>query len=147
MTEREQSEIWETFGLADNLLGSFEHWTVVLRPRQITPGSMVLILNRFATSMADLDPAEGAELGRVCGEIESALTEQLGMEKINYLALMMVDPHLHFHVIPRYSTPVRVGDHDHVDASWPGPPDLGSPLDDRFLLAPLRQLLQFGEQR
>ena len=24
-------------------------------------------------------------------------------QKINYLALMMVDPHVHFHVIPRYS--------------------------------------------
>ena len=147
MTDREQSEIWETFGLAENHLGSFEYWTVVLRPKQITPGSMVLILNRFATSMAELDPAEGAELGSVCAAIESVLTARLGMEKINYLALMMVDPHLHFHVIPRYSAAVTVGDRHHVDASWPGPPDLAAPLDDDSLLPHLRRLLALGDPR
>ena len=30
-------------------------------------------------------------------------------ERINYLMLMMVDPHVHFHVIPRYSGEPRMG--------------------------------------
>ena len=50
-------------------------------------------------------------------------------EKINYLMLMMVDPDVHFHVIPRYA-----GARDHAgasfpDAGWPGPPALGTAVN------------------
>lgn len=135
-------EIWATFGLDENLVGSFTHWTVLLRPKQVTPGSMVLILNRFAPSMAELTADEGRELGAVCAVIESALRERLGMEKINYLALMMVDPHLHFHVIPRYPDAVEVAGNSFADAGWPGPPDLTSSVDHPSLLPTLRDLLQ-----
>ena len=45
-------------------------------------------------------------------------------DKINYLMLMMVDPHVHFHV----STPVTAKnayskDTKFYDYAWPGPPD------------------------
>ena len=33
----------------------------------------------------------------------------------NYLMLMMVDPHVHFHVIPRYAAPQRFEDVDFPD--------------------------------
>jgi len=36
------------------------------------------------------------------GEIESALGSFVQYQKLNYLMLMMVDPQVHFHVIPRY---------------------------------------------
>jgi diadenosine tetraphosphate (Ap4A) HIT family hydrolase len=39
---------------------------------------------------------------------------------------MMVDPNVHFHVIPRYSQPHRWRDLELADAGWPGPPDLKS---------------------
>ena len=45
----------------------------------------------------------------VCRLLESTLRAQLGMDKINYLALMMVDPAVHFHAIPRYASPVAIG--------------------------------------
>lgn len=143
-TPRADSAIWTTFGLDENLLGSFEHWTVLLRPKQVTPGSMVLVLNRFAASMGELRPHEGAELGAVCAEIEGALRARLAMEKVNYLALMMVDPHVHLHVLPRYSAPVIIDGREFADRQWPGPPDLGAAVDDAALLAALRSLLQLG---
>jgi len=37
---------------------------------------------------------------------------------------MMVDPNVHFHVIPRYSEPRVWAGVDFVDAGWPGPPRL-----------------------
>ena len=40
--------------------------------------------------------------------------------------LMMVDPHVHFHVIPRYEGPRTFAGLEFVDAGWPGPPDLKS---------------------
>ena len=43
--------------------------------------------------------------------------------------LMMVDPHVHFHVLPRYAQ-TRVFDGvQFPDTGWPGPPDLKSATD------------------
>ena len=38
--------------------------------------------------------------------------------------LMMVDAHLHFHVIPRYSKAIEFADYVWTDEKWPTPPDL-----------------------
>jgi len=38
--------------------------------------------------------------------------------------LMMVDPHVHFHVLPRYAGARRFEGVDFDDRGWPGPPDL-----------------------
>jgi diadenosine tetraphosphate (Ap4A) HIT family hydrolase len=40
--------------------------------------------------------------------------------------LMMVDPNVHFHVIPRYSTPRTWNGVEFADSGWPGAPQLGS---------------------
>ena len=42
--------------------------------------------------------------------------------------LMMVDPNVHFHVIPRYSEPRSWNGIEFPDAGWPGPPELGSAI-------------------
>jgi len=44
----------------------------------------------------------------------------------------MVDPNVHFHVIPRYDGSRSFAGMDVADAGWPGPPDLKSAaaLDD-----------------
>jgi len=39
---------------------------------------------------------------------------------------MMVDPNVHFHVIPRYGHARQWGGMDFPDAGWPGPPHLGT---------------------
>jgi len=38
----------------------------------------------------------------------------------------MVDPNVHFHVIPRYSELRSLHEVEFPDAGWPGPPDLKS---------------------
>ena len=40
--------------------------------------------------------------------------------------LMMVDPNVHFHVIPRYSEARHWSGIEFPDAGWPGAPQLGS---------------------
>ena len=42
---------------------------------------------------------------------------------------MMVDPQVHFHVIPRYSSARAIGGRSYEDAFWPGPPDVRQPLE------------------
>ena len=46
--------------------------------------------------------------------------------------LMMVDPHVHFHVLPRYDGERRWGDLAIADGGWPKLPDLAAAtaLDD-----------------
>jgi diadenosine tetraphosphate (Ap4A) HIT family hydrolase len=56
--------------------------------------------------------------------LETCLKKAFSCEKINYLMLMMIDPDVHFHVIPRYSGPIVFAEKEFIDAAWPGPPDL-----------------------
>ena len=120
------------FGYPETLIAQFEHWVVLLRPAQPTLGSLILAARSDAIAFGDLPGEAHGELAIVTKAIEAALRQAVGYEKINYLMLMMVDPHVHFHVLPRYD---GARQHEAVqisDAGWPGQPDLGSAvkLDD-----------------
>jgi diadenosine tetraphosphate (Ap4A) HIT family hydrolase len=112
------------FGYPETLIEEFDHWLILLRPAQPTLGSLILAAKSDVTSFADLPDAAFAELAIVSRAIETALAEAVAHEKLNYLMLMMVDPHVHYHVIPRYD---GTRTHDGVsfaDHSWPKLPDL-----------------------
>ena len=114
------------FGWPATLVAEFDHWVVLLRPAQPTLGSLVLAAKSDATAFGDLPGAAHAELKTVTAAIEAALTRAVNYAKINYLMLMMVDPHVHFHVIPRYDGERSAAGLTITDAGWPGQPDLGS---------------------
>jgi diadenosine tetraphosphate (Ap4A) HIT family hydrolase len=57
------------------------------------------------------------------------LKRVVNYQKINYLMLMMVDPDVHFHVLPRYEGVRTHEGVDFADAGWPGPPALGEAVD------------------
>jgi diadenosine tetraphosphate (Ap4A) HIT family hydrolase len=116
----------EKFGYPATLLREFEHWLVLLRPAQVTLGSLVLAAKSDATAYADLPREAFAEQADVVKAVERVLAGFCRYERINYLMLMMVDPNVHFHVIPRYSEPRQWSGMDFPDAGWPGPPQLGS---------------------
>jgi len=86
----------------------------------------VLAAKSDATAFGDLPGDAHAELKAVTAAIEAALTRAVNYAKINYLMLMMVDPHVHFHVIPRYEGERSAAGLTIADAGWPGQPDLGS---------------------
>jgi len=127
-----------TFGYPMSALREYEHWAVLLRPQQVTIGSMVVCTVGRQTRMADMPSAAFAELESVFNGAEGALRGAFGAEKINHLMLMMVDPHVHWHVIPRYSEPRTIGSTTIADEGWPALPALGSgvelPADDRAAL-------------
>ncbi len=115
----------EKFGYPATLIVDHAHWVVLLRPAQPTLGSLVLAAKSDATAFGQLDPAAHAELAVITAAIERALAAAVAYEKINYLMLMLVDPHVHFHVIPRYQGE-RSGEGITVsDAAWGKPPALG----------------------
>ncbi|GAA0861542.1 HIT family protein [Sphingopyxis soli] len=115
----------EKFGFPATLVAEFEHWVVLLRPAQPTLGALVLAAKSDATAFGDLPADAHAELKTVTAAIEAALTQAVGYAKINYLMLMMVDPHVHFHVLPRYDGERSGAGLTVADAGWPGQPDLG----------------------
>jgi diadenosine tetraphosphate (Ap4A) HIT family hydrolase len=116
------------FGYPGTLVREFEHWVVLLRPAQVTLGSLVLAARSDATAFGSLPSGAHAELATVTGEIEATLSAEIGYDKINYLMLMMVDPNVHFHVFPRYEGARSIDRIEIEDRGWPGPPDLTSSL-------------------
>lgn len=116
----------EKFGWPATLITEFTHWVVLLRPARPTLGSLILAAKSDATAFGDLPAEAHAELKTVTATIEAALGKAVDYAKINYLMLMMVDPHVHFHVIPRYEGTRSGGGVSVTDAGWPGQPDLGT---------------------
>ena len=114
------------FGHPATLLRELEHWVILLRPAQVTLGSLVLAAKSDATAYGALCREAYIEQGEAVALIEKALTAFTTYERINYLMLMMVDPNVHFHVLPRYSAPRLWNGIEFPDAGWPGPPQLGS---------------------
>ena len=131
------------FGYPDTLIRELDHWVVLLRPAQVTLGSLVLAARGDATAYSDLPDQAFAEQAAAVRMIEKALASFCSYDRINYLMLMMVDPNVHFHVIPRYSEPRAWNGMAFPDAGWPGPPDLKSAVDlDPSDLASLRDELR-----
>ena len=117
------------FGYPATLIREFDHWAVLLRPAQVTLGSLVLAARAQATAYSELPSEAFAEQASAVRSIETALRRFCDYERLNYLMLMMVDPHVHFHVIPRYSAPRQWHGIDFPDAGWPGPPQLKSAVE------------------
>lgn len=116
----------EKFGFPATLLRELDHWVILLRPAQVTLGSLVLAAKGDATAYGALPREAFAEQADAVTMIERVLAGFVDYERINYLMLMMVDPNVHFHVIPRYSGTREWDGLVYPDGGWPGPPQLGS---------------------
>jgi diadenosine tetraphosphate (Ap4A) HIT family hydrolase len=108
----------------DTRVAQTAFWTVLLRPRQPTLGALVLICRESAQAFAQVSPAAFADLQIVVRTVEAMLKQVVQYERINYLMLMMVDPDVHFHVLPRYSNAREMAGCTFPDTAWPGPPAL-----------------------
>ena len=116
------------FGYPATLIAAYRHWLVLLRPEQPTLGALVVAAIGEEKALADLSPEAFAELRTVVGHVESALRSAVGYSKINYLMLMMVDPHVHWHVLPRYEGERSAAGITIADQGWPKAPQLGGAL-------------------
>lgn len=112
------------FGYPGTLIREYRYWTVLLRPQQVTLGSLVLGAKEEVGAFHQLSAEAFAELRTVIGHIEQVLGDEFDFQKINYLMLMMVDPDVHFHVFPRYKTAASFDQVRFPDHGWPGPPAL-----------------------
>lgn len=131
------------FGAPETLIRDYDHWAVLLRPGQVTLGSLVLICKDPASAFSMITGAAFAELQSVTAHIEGVLGRAFNYDRINYLMLMMVDPDVHFHVIPRYATSRTFSAQLFSDPGWPGPADLATlNATDSVLNHQILQVLQ-----
>lgn len=111
-----------------------ETWVWSLRPHQATIGSGVLSLKRLCTKFSDLTKEEFTDLNNIIKVIERTLEKAFNYDKINYLMLMMVDNHIHFHVIPRYKDKIFFTGVEWIDEGWPKVPVLSGEQTSKELL-------------
>ncbi len=137
------NQTMEKFGYPDTLVQDLNHWSVLLRVQQATLGSLVLVCKQDVEAFSEISREAFAELGVAARQIETSLQAFRPYEKINYLMLMMVDPNVHFHVIPRYSAPQDFAGVEFADPGWPAVPQLSSAVSaDGDLRAKLLAALQ-----
>jgi len=114
----------QKFRIKDLLLIEFNYWILSLRPQQPTLGSLVLSLKRDCGNLGELADEEAKETAAIFRKIESTLKSSFGYDKIIYLALMMIDDHVHYHIIPRYSSTRIFESIEFMDTEWPKPPNV-----------------------
>lgn len=119
----------EKFGYPATLVRDYHHWVLLVRPSQVTAGSLILAAKSDVTAYGDLPTAAFTEQATIVAEVEHMLRQTVNMDKINYLMLMMVDPHVHFHIFPRYRGERSFAGLVFADRGWPGPPDLKSAVE------------------
>jgi diadenosine tetraphosphate (Ap4A) HIT family hydrolase len=112
------------FGDPETRIAQTQSWTVLLRPKQPTLGSLVLVCREPVQAFSALSATAFADLQHVVQGVERMLRQAVDYERINYPMLMMVDPDVHFHVIPRYAGARRFADIEYPDTGWPGAPAL-----------------------
>ncbi|MFN0193233.1 MAG: HIT family protein [Aestuariivirga sp.] len=112
------------FGHPGSLVKELEYWAILLRPAQATLGALVLAAKSDAAQFSALPAEAFAELADATRAVEQGLSRFRPYAKINYLMLMMVDPHVHFHVLPRYAETQNFAGKSFADPGWPSVPEL-----------------------
>lgn len=116
------------FDYPNSLIYEYDYWVVLMRPQQVTVGSLILACKGEYQSLAEIPGNVYSELTTVTSDIEKILSKIFDYDRINYLLLMMRDKYVHFHVIPRYSEAREVDGMRFEDKMWPMPPDITRPL-------------------
>ena len=131
------------FDYPQSLIKSYHHWHLLLRPDQPTLGSMVLVCKENVHQYSGISTEAANEQKNIIADIERVLTHRFDCHKVNYLMLMMVDPAVHFHIIPRYEFPTEFCGKEFIDSQWPKAPSLVDELQlDTILKAELLKTLK-----
>tara|TARA_B100000963_G_scaffold186448_1_gene162084 strand:+ start:9913 stop:10341 length:429 start_codon:yes stop_codon:yes gene_type:complete len=117
------NQILKKFNFKNNVIKIYENWFLLLRPEQVTFGSMVLIEKNFKKKISNLKKDSFSELKEISIDIEKKIKKILKFDKINYLSLMMIDKEVHLHIIPRYKNVTKFDKDIFKDYGWPTLPN------------------------
>lgn len=89
--------------IGGTLLWQDEHHRVVLVEDEDYPGFCRVIWNRHVKEMTDLPDSDRQRLMTTVFTVEAAVRTTMLPDKVNLACLGNLTPHLHWHVIPRYT--------------------------------------------
>lgn len=90
-----------------DVVASTLEWRVVLVDDAHYPGYCRVIWNAHMKEMSDLIVKDRNLLMDIVWQVESAIREVMQPHKINLASLGNVVPHLHWHVIPRFTDDIH----------------------------------------
>jgi diadenosine tetraphosphate (Ap4A) HIT family hydrolase len=111
-----------------DLVGSWEHWHVLVNWSQNYLGKVMLVLRRHTIDVIALTTDEQAELWRLLGQVKLALLGAFHPDHFNYVFLMNQDAHVHLHIVPRYAQPRVFAGMTFTDGRLSEHYDLGSQI-------------------
>lgn len=132
MVNNNLKEMLDKFDAKAYTIKDYEYWMWVLRKDQVTIGSSIIISKQNCYSLSEISSEGFLELKKVILDVEHSIKKTFNYNEINYLTLMMVDPIVHTHVIPRYKDAVEFNNKLYVDEMYPYPPDLNKKLNLLF---------------
>ena len=109
---------------ADLRIVELEHSFVTLNRDQFFPGYTLLFTKQHVTELFHLDREVRTGLMEEVSRVAEALSGVFRADKINYELLGNMVPHIHWHLVPRFSS----------EALWPRP--IWSEAHDELLLSP-----------
>ena len=112
-----------------------DHWTLILNENQATLGRAFFALKRHETDVAALTPDELTSLWTFLRETQAALMALFVPDHFNYMFLMNLTPHAHFHIFPRYAEARAFVGHTWTDGQYGDhyDPHETRPIDDAVL--------------
>lgn len=97
-----------------DLITETDYWFILLAPGQKNLGTCVIALKRLERDLAGLTGDEWQEFGEIVGKLEYALKSAFNVTMFNWGCLMNSsylqdppNPHVHWHLIPRYKEQVE----------------------------------------
>tara|TARA_B110000495_G_C23013929_1_gene600115 strand:+ start:114 stop:983 length:870 start_codon:yes stop_codon:yes gene_type:complete len=112
------------FGYPKTVIKKYFHWVLLLRIEQYTIGSLVLVHKKSKEQFSKVCIEAFNEYHQIIKEVEHHLSNLFDYDKINYMMLMMKDPNIHFHIIPRYKKSKKFMGKNFIDPDWPNMPTL-----------------------
>lgn len=117
----ENNLVWTKFDLKNNLIKEYKYWNLLVRKSHIKLGSCVALLKRDCYPLSEITAEEMAEYAILTKDVELSLKKAFDPHTIHHMALMFVDKHIHFHIIPRYSKVISFAGKDWTDDNIPDP--------------------------
>jgi diadenosine tetraphosphate (Ap4A) HIT family hydrolase len=71
------------------------------------PGFVRVVWNQHVKEMTDLSPADRAAVMNAVWQVEAAVREVMKPAKVNLASFGNMTPHVHWHIIPRYTDDVH----------------------------------------
>lgn len=105
-------------------IAEMTHSYVILNRDQFFPGYTLLFTKNHVTELFHLDKTIRGELTEEISHVAEALFNVFQPSKINYELLGNMVPHMHWHLVPRFSS----------EALWPRP--IWSEPHEELLLSP-----------